>query len=279
MDSCTMRRSVSFAACDVSGWGRAAITVDQAHEALGHRTFEAEGAVFVRNPALPDIHVANYCRSVTVATREAMDRLLARADREFRDCPHRCFEVDPDTPTAFEDRLMREGYEAREFVLMVLEGELPGRPKPVELELAASEASWAAADRLKRIDWAEAREKAGLSPLPRVGDRLALASRLKTPPDRKWLVLADGAARGMSSAWQVDGLGQVEDVFVEPAYRHRGIATALIHHCVADCRAQGAGAVVIVADAADTPRHMYAAMGFRAVATKRRYVRYPRTHS
>jgi len=83
----------------------------------------------------------------------------------------------------------------------------------------------------------------------------------------------------MSSVWQVNGLGQVEDVFVEPAYRHRGIATALIHHCVADCREQGAGAVVIVADACDTPQHMYAAIGFRPAATKRRYVRYPRAHS
>jgi hypothetical protein len=32
--------------------------------------------------------------------------------------------------------------------------------------------------------------------------------------------------------------------------------------------------VVIVADAADTPQTMYAAMGFRTVATKRRYVLY-----
>jgi len=274
-----MRRSVFSAARDVTGWARAAVGVDQAHEALGHRTFEADGAVFIRNPALPDIHVANYCRSVTAATPDAVDRLLARADREFRDCPHRCFEVDPDTPPGFEERLVREGYDAREFVLMVLEGELRGRAKPIDLELTASEAGWAAADRLKRLDWAEARQKAGLAPLPRVGDRLALASRLKTPPDRKWLARVDGAARGMSSVWQVNGLGQVEDVFVEPAYRHRGIATALIHHCVADCRGQGAGAVVIVADASDTPKHMYAAMGFRPVATKRRYVRYPRAHS
>ena len=274
-----MRHSVFSAARDVTGLARAAIAVDQAHEGLGHRTFEAEGAVFVCNPALPDIHVANYCRSVTAAAPDAVDRLLARADREFRDCSHRCFEVDPDTPPAFEERLVREGYDAREFVLMVLEGELHGPAKPVDLGLAASEENWAAADRLKRLDWAEARQKAGLAPLPRVGDRLALASRLKTPPDRKWLARVDGAARGMSSTWQVDGLGQVEDVFVEPAYRHRGLATALIHHCVADCRAQGAGAVVIVADASDTPQHMYRAMGFRPVATKRRYVRYPHARS
>ena len=261
----------------MTDWARAAIRVDQAHEALGHRLFEADGAHFISNPALPDIHVANYARSVTAATPQAIERVLTRADREFAGCPHRCFEVDLDSPPAFEARLVRDGYDARGFVLMVLEGDLHGsRRKTAEMAVAADEPSWAAADRLKRLDWAEAREKMGLAPLPRVGDRLALASRLKTPPDRKWLAWVDGEARGMASAWEIDGLGQVEDVFVEPAYRHRGIATALIHHCVADCRARGAGAVVIVADAADTPQHMYAAMGFRPVATKRRYVLYPR---
>lgn len=274
-----MPRSASFAAPDMTDGGRAAIRVDQAHEALGHRTFEAEGAVFVRNPALPDIHVANYARSVTAGAPGSIERLLARAEREFADCPHRCFEVDPDTPPAFEARLVRDGYQPRDFVIMVLEGDLQGCPRPAELALAEDERRWGAADRLKRLDWAEARAKLGLAPLPRIGDRLALVSRLKTPPDRKWLAYADGEARGMASAWDVHGMGQVEDVFVEPGYRHRGLATALIHRCVADCRARGAGAVVIVADAADTPQAMYAAMGFRRVATKRRYVLYPPSHS
>jgi GNAT superfamily N-acetyltransferase len=270
-----MKRSASSAAADMTDWARAAIRVDQTHEALGHRTFGAEGAVFISNPALPDIHVANYVRSVTVGTPDAIERLLAKAEREFAGCPHRCFEVDLDTPPAFEAKLVHGGYEPRGFVLMVLEGELQGHAKTVDLALADDERSWAAADRLKRLDWAEARAKVGLAPLLGVGDRLALVARLKTPPDRKWLAYVDGAARGMSSVWDVGGFGQVEDVFVEPGYRHRGIATALIHHCIADCRSRGAGAVVIVADAADTPQTMYAAMGFRPVATKRRYVLYP----
>jgi predicted GNAT family acetyltransferase len=100
------------------------------------------------------------------------------------------------------------------------------------------------------------------------------------PPVRKWLAYVDGEPRGMASAWDgVDGVGQVEDVFVEPEYRHRGLGTALIHCCVADCRARGSNAIVIVADAGDTPQAMYAAIGFRHVATKRRYVLYPKFHS
>ena len=275
-----MKRSACSGPPDVTDWGRAAIRVDQAHEALGHRVFETDGAVFICNPALPDIHVANYARSVRADAPDAIGRLLKRAEREFSGCPHRCFEVDLDTPPTFEARRVFEGYEAREFVLMVLEGDLRGKPKGADLGLARDERAWAAADRLKRLDWAEARAKVGLAPLPKVGDHLALLARLKTPPDRKWLASIDGEARGMASAWDgVDGVAQVEDVFVEPEYRHRGLGTALIHHCVADGRAHGAEAVVIVADAGDTPQTMYAAMGFRPVATKRRYVRYSHSNS
>ena len=61
----------------------------------------------------------------------------------------------------------------------------------------------------------------------------------------------------------------MEELFTHPEFRHRGLATALIHHCVADAREHGAGPVVIAADPEDTPKLMYAAMGFRPVAMKR----------
>ncbi len=241
----------------MTDWSRVATRVDQAHEALGHRSFEVDGGVFVRNPELPDIHVANYCHSVTAKSPAEIDGLLARADREFAGCPHRCFEVDRDTSPKFEARLVSDGYDARDFVLMVLEGDLVGRPKTVDLRVTTDGRDWEGADRLKRLDWAEARAKLGRDPLPAVGERLALL---------------------VASVWDgLGGVGQVEDVFVEPSYRHRGLATALIHRCVADAHARGSGALMLVADAGDTPQAMYAAMGFRHVATKRRYVRYPRS--
>jgi GNAT superfamily N-acetyltransferase len=65
----------------------------------------------------------------------------------------------------------------------------------------------------------------------------------------------------------------VEDLFTHPDYRHRGLATALIAHCVADARARGAGPVVIGADPHDTPRQMYAALGFRPLFLSRGYLR------
>ena len=71
----------------------------------------------------------------------------------------------------------------------------------------------------------------------------------------------------------MNGVGQVENLFTHPDYRNRGIATALIHHCVADARAKGAGPVVIVADPTDTPKNIYARMGFRPVAVVGHYLK------
>ena len=96
--------------------------------------------------------------------------------------------------------------------------------------------------------------------------------RAKSPPVRCWLAYVDGDPVAYCSSWSgVGGIGLVEDVLTHPDFRHQGLATALIHHCVADCREQGAGPVVIWADAAETPKQMYAAMGFSPVAVNRRY--------
>lgn len=69
------------------------------------------------------------------------------------------------------------------------------------------------------------------------------------------------------------GVGKVEDLFTAPAFRHRGIATALIAHAVDDARQRGAGPVLIGADANDTPKAMYSAMGFRPLLMYRSFVK------
>ena len=48
---------------------------------------------------------------------------------------------------------------------------------------------------------------------------------------RNWLVSIDGVAAGFLSSWPgTNGVGMVEDLYVHPLYRHRGLATALLAH-------------------------------------------------
>jgi GNAT superfamily N-acetyltransferase len=253
---------------------RRAIAVDQANRSLGADVFQACGATFVRSRALPIIHDLNHVATVRVADAAGIDALMARVEQEYADCRHRQVVVDPETPPELEARLVLDGYDDVEASLvMLLEGALRGARRVHRIRRVDSEADWQAYARLKRLDWAERAARLGLGPLPEVGEGLIAAYRAKTAL-RYWLALLDGEPRAFFSSWEgPDGVGQVEDLFVEQPFRHRGLATALLHHAVADARAHGAGPIVIIADATDTPKTMYAAMGFRPAAVLQKYTR------
>jgi len=117
----------------------------------------------------------------------------------------------------------------------------------------ASEADWAAYARLKQRDWDERAARLGIRDASELGADMFREHRAKVPPAKYWLAWLDGTPRGFLASWPgTEGVGQVEDLYVEPEVRHRGLATALLHRGVADCRTRGADPVAIVADATDT---------------------------
>ena len=253
-----------------------ALTVTFDWMALGCERFQADGASFVRNRSVPRIRDCNQVTDVTAATEAEIERLLARADREFAGCPHRQFRADFQTPPAFEARLIADGYEWLETLALVLDGDVTGERLDHEIRPVESETDWEAYGALHALDWGETGERLPKRPDPEVwrtvGREMVESRRQKTPPVRWWLACVDGEPRAYLGSWEgADGFGQIEDLFTHPEYRHRGLATALIRHCVADCRAHGAGPVAIFADTKDTPKDMYRALGFRPVAVSRCY--------
>lgn len=257
---------------------RRAVATDRAFLALGHETFVADGARFVRDRALPAIHDANFVTDVTATTPGDLARLLARVEREFAGGFRRHFLLDAGTPAGVEAELVLRGYEHSATLLMVLDGPLRTTAPAHEIRAIRDDADWDAYARLKQRDWDERAARLGLRGLDWIGPLMARAHRGKSPPVTFWLALVDGTARGFVASWPGrDGMGQVEDLYVEPEVRRRGLATALVAHGVADCRARGAGAVMIAAEATDTPKVMYAAMGFVPAALAHKYLlRLPR---
>ena len=105
-------------------------------------------------------------------------------------------------------------------------------------------------------------------------DQRVAALQSVSPPVRYWLAFAEDGPRAFFSSWtSSDGIGVLDYLFTHPDYRHRGLATALVHNCVADSRARGAGPVALEADPAGTPKHMYAAMGFRPLSVSHEYLK------
>ncbi len=244
--------------------------------ALGNECFDARGARFVRNRNTPNRYDANHIGLIRSAAGE-LEAMLRRADEEFADFGYRRFDVDPLTPAQIVARLALDGgYSVSETLWLVLEGELKAETKPADIREISSEDEWQAYGGLIELDWVESRLRLGTP----FGDARNLAqewltyARAKAPAVRAWLAYADGAARAYFSSWPGEnGIGMVEDLFTHPDFRHRGLATALVAHCVADARKRGAGPVIIGADPTDTPKAMYAAMGFRPLFVSRNYFR------
>jgi ribosomal protein S18 acetylase RimI-like enzyme len=248
-----------------------ALDVNEAFLALGCEQFEAEGAAFVRNRSLPAIRDANHVSHVTASTANEIDRLLAKADQEYDGIRHRAFFLDHRTPPQFIAKLAFEGYQRNDFLVMLLEGELAGAAKPYDIKLVDSDVDWQMYADLREIDFTEYAEE-GSATVDWNAEATLRFRRSKEPPVRFWLAYEDDKPVSYLASWEgPDGVGQVEDLFTHPDYRRRGIATALIHHGVADVREHGAGPVIIVADPADTPKDIYAALGFRPIALKQIY--------
>jgi GNAT superfamily N-acetyltransferase len=251
-----------------------ALDVNAANMTLGCERFEGENAIFVRNREAPDIYDANHVRNVTASTQEEIDRLLARAEREYAGIGHRRFDVDFRTPPAFVARLALEGYERSDALVMLLEGGLAGAAAEHDIRAIRSEADWQAYAALHAVDWREYREKVKQPEQPEIGERMWGVNRRQQPPVQYWIAYVEGKPAAYFNSWAgIGGVGQVENLFTHPDFRHRGLATALIHHCVADCRRKGAGPIVITADPTDTPKNRYATMGFRPVAIYSHYLK------
>ncbi len=251
-----------------------ALDVNAGSEALGNETFDAAGATFVRNRALPLIYNCNHVSRIAASSPAEIEGLLTRADGEFEGFTHRRFDTDFRTPPEFVARLVLEGYERSDALILLLDGTPAGAAPTHEIRPVATNEDWAAYDALFVLDWLEYRERTRRPADAGVAKQMVAARRIKQPPARFWLAYVAGRPVAYLYSWEgLDGLGQAEDLFTHPDFRHRGIATALIHHCVADCRQKGARAVIIAAEPSDTPKRMYAAMGFRPVAVASHYLK------
>jgi GNAT superfamily N-acetyltransferase len=241
----------------------------------GNYVEERARARFVTNTELSLVYEANLVCAIRAETDAEIDDVLGHAEHVFAGSGHRRFQCDPLTPPAFEARLALEGYQSDATLQLLLAGDLRAAPRPIEIRLAETDADWEAIERLSRVDHLEEAQKFDREAYKVETTRqLTESKRSKCPPVRFWIARENGVdCAFFASAPAVDGVGLVEDLFTQPDFRHRGIATALIAHAVADTRARGAGSVVIGAEADDTPKHMYAALGFRPLCITRGWLK------
>ena len=77
---------------------------------------------------------------------------------------------------------------------------------------------------------------------------------------RTYVAEEDGSVVGFATWAEADGTIELEDVFVDPGWRRRGVATALLSRIVDVLRAQGAECLKVTAN--PHARVFYRAAGF-----------------
>ena len=251
------------------------LDVDAALMALGCERFQGDGATWVRDRQFPSIYDANHVSATSVSTTAEVDHLLARVEVEYAHCNHRRFHVDFRTSPLLTARLALDGYVRDDTLMMLLEGDLAGSAKDHDIRPVRTEQGWQVYASLKAADWDEHRQKLP-EPKPgaEIGEAFVHIYRRKAPELQYFLAYVDGTPAAFFSSWPgIGGIGQVEDLFTLPEFRHRGLAKALMHRCVRDCRERGARSVAIACDPADTPKQMYRAMGFVPIALAVHYLK------
>jgi GNAT superfamily N-acetyltransferase len=253
-----------------------------AYLALGNERFEAHGASFVVNPKTPHRHDANCVGLVRGEADAELETLLAHAEGVFAACGHRAWGIDGLTPPGVAARLaLEQGYKTNDVLVHVLEDDLriatrlgANQPDAIEIREVLSEDDWEAYRELDAMWWVET-STGYFGPYdPALHDEFMTYRRLKAPQTRGWFACVGGVPRAFFNSWPGEnGIGIIEDLYCHPEYRHRGLATALITRAVADCRERGAGPVIINSDPNETPKQMYAAMGFRPLFVHRNYTK------
>jgi GNAT superfamily N-acetyltransferase len=225
---------------------------------------EWRGATFLQSHAASSRHDGNHVRRIRLNPDVSLDEFFAEVERRQVHQTFRAVRLDPlTTPESIEARLLLEGYDCDIEIVMATDGEIRGHPSEVEIMPIDKKADW---DHLLALfaqheSWGyAARPKEVFSMARRRGDAFTW-----------FLALADGKAVGYFSEQSKSGLGYLEDLFVLPAYRLHGIATALVHHAAASARSNGARVVFLPCAANDTPKEMYRRMGFEPVFVFRNY--------
>ncbi len=228
--------------------------IDEHHVLAGDLT-DQHSAWFLRNNDAPTRGDGNHVRRIRNGAD--IDIFFAAIEAHYAHLPFRSVRCDWFTPPPVEARLLAEDYQSQIEIVMGADGSLGGKPAAVEIRTVGCDSPDLA--RLVKLDSGE--EWSGV---------WALIQR-RADAFTWYVAYEDGQPAGHFSQRTRDGLGYLESLFVDPAYRLRGIATALTHYAAAAARAEGAKVVFLPAAADDTPKAMYRGMGFVPVYAFRNY--------
>ena len=212
------------------------------HRALGNESIETGLCRLVIDRDHPSVWSSNHASAVRAETDTDIEAVFKAMDEAFAHCAHRFVSSDCFTSPRFLAHLaLRDYRELTPTLQMILTGDLaPVEAPPLVLREVNSEADWDSVTRLVRTDHEEGARTHNVSLSEEVSRGIVAGFRKKSGPSTLYLASLDGTDCAYGTAVQCpNGLGLVEDLFTLPDYRGRGVASAMIRHCVETLRRAG----------------------------------------
>lgn len=206
-------------------------------------------------PSLPRVWDYNALRVERLPRVAPVRRVAAEAERVLGGAGlgHRRVECDEEAIGArLAPGLVGRGWSARPLLVMAWRGPAPPAPGAHEVrEVSFADLRAAYAEMLRHDHPADGET---------VRQLVAAASRAR---GLRWLAgLADGRLVSFCRLYESSELAQVEDVGTLPAFRRRGVASAVVLAAVGEALAAGRELVFLLAEERDWPRRLYARLGF-----------------
>lgn len=238
----------------------------------GYAPVRDGGVTLIVTPAYPDTWDANWASAEPGASGEA---LIAALDRHMTHSRWRVAITDALTDPEAEAALALAGFRTESVLIeMTATAVTPTRPtQPVSLE-PVTEANWATFAALVDADMREGKRTGEHDERVAAGLLDGMRRRLGACDYQLLVEGGDPVGYGMTAGCP-NGLGLIENLFTLPQHRGRGLMSGFIADAADRLLAAGCDAVFLDAHAHDTPKRLYAALGFRPVALSRTWVSGP----
>lgn len=222
----------------------------------------------LRDPAHPLIYDVNCIRAVVGApTYGELQRAFRRIGRSSGMRYQRLVSRDADTIQWLDELLIPKGFSRQVCVAMAHQGPVPTLPPPRGLTLhivdpgdeALLQAICSSQDRVRRKEAWYGQVVSGQM------DEMALRQMRLGGAEFFAAVRGDRGVAGSLLLWRHRGVGFIADVGTSPAYRRKGVASALVAAATSVAKERGCFLVALTARRDEAPRRIYQRLGFEPV--------------
>tara|TARA_R110001606_G_scaffold260264_3_gene408106 strand:+ start:5757 stop:6557 length:801 start_codon:yes stop_codon:yes gene_type:complete len=246
------------------------------HAAIGMQVTTKQFCSSLRDADRPYVWDLNRIFEITAQTAKEIDQAMAFVDARIQTLGYAYISTSPFTSPAVIARLAFDDYrEETPVIQMVLQAPLKAtHPVGYGLQPVASDTDWQTLYELVLTDHSEGARTRGKKVEPHVTRGMVDGYRRKTGPCHFFLASIDGTPCAYGSATIApNGMGMVEDLFTLPAFRRRGLASALISDCVDHLRQHGCTDILIGSLATEPPKALYRKLGFEPVCVTRSFMK------